>query len=509
MKKCIIMLIHMLFLFAACENESLEDTYKEYAGNGEIRYIGKCTDVRVKPGWNKIIVNWTNNEDPTIKMVKVTWSVGEDKDSVLLKRGTAEYDIVSINGQELKNVNYEIRVYGVDTVTGNTSISSSPVMGRPYTYEHEDVLTFNKVVSNVYILENRLVLSFFEWQDDIKEAILKYTREDGTPDELPLTEEICNGLYLLLEEPIDPVKPLILYRKGMLSDDLVPFEPDTLFTDKVYESDFQIEMNRQFGFDEIPVEWVNQQTTLYLDWSISSFRDLLNFPKLNKLVLGKHRYLVGDAKNDPVNGQSTVTDVKTSDFVLKVLHELNGLTVERYNHHFNGLQKEEYILDQVDSPAEPDVTYVDMSGLMFTESPKPVDGYPTYIWALTDNDPSSAWQPKASATYNSYELTLDLKFLVQVKGIRLVQRQWSAYMPDYIAYSPNYIKVKVSKDGKNWERATYVDEYPLGKSDGEINFIPFSGKIGEDTYRYIQLEVSPGMYYNDYCTSIAEITPYY
>lgn len=509
MKRYIMMLIHVLVVLSACENESLEDTYKEYAGNGEIRYIGKCTDVRVKSGWNKIVVNWKNNEDPTIKVVKVTWAVGENKDSVLLKRGTTEYDIVSMKGEELRNINYEIRLYGVDTATGSTSISTPPVMGRPYTYEHEDVLTFNKVISNAYILDHRLVLSLFEWQDNMKEAIFKYTREDGTPGEFQLTEEICNKLYLLLQDPIDPAKPLVLCRKGVLEDALISFKPDTLFTDKVYESDFQIEMNRQFGFEDIPVGWVNQQTTLYLDWSISSFRDLLNFPKLNKLILGKHRYLVGDAKNDPINGQSAVSDVTTSDFVLNVLHELNGLTVERYNNHFSGLRDEEYIIDQENSPEEPKVTYVDMSGLEFAESPKPLDGYPTNLFALTDNDFSTGWQPKTSTTYNSYELTLDLKSPVQMKGIRLVQRQWSTYMPDYIAFSPNHVKIKVSKDGKNWERATYVDEYPLGKSDGEINFIPFTDKVHGETYRYIQLEVNPGVYYSDYCTSIAEITPYY
>lgn len=508
MSKYILMLINVLILISACENETLEDTYREYAGDGEIRYIGKCSDVSVRPGWKKMIVNWKNNEDPIIKVVKLTWATGDSKDSILLQRGTATYTIDAMNGQELENVNYEIRVYGVDTVTGNSSISTAPVMGRPYTYQHEDVLTFNKVVSNVYILGNRLVLALYEWQKDMKEAVLNYTREDGSGGRLNLTEDICNELYLLLQDQVDTSKPLVVYRKGMLGGELISFEPDTLFINKVYSSDFQMEMNRQFGFVDIPDDWANQQTTIYLDWSLNSFQDLLNFPKLKKLVLGKHRYLVGNGKDDQTYGQSFVTDTEASNFVLKVLHELNGLEVERYNNHFASLQREDYIYDHIDSPEEPNVNFLDMSGLQFTELPNPIDGYPTNLAALTDGDFLTGWQPKIAQTYNSYELTLDLKSPVKMKGIRLVQRQWSTF-PAYIAFSPNYVKIKVSKNRSDWEIATYVEEYPLGKSDGEINFIFFSNKISNEAYRYIQIEVSPGVYYSDYCTSIAEITPYY
>ena len=58
MSKYILMLINVLILISACENETLEDTYREYAGDGEIRYIGKCSDVSVRPGWKKMIVKW-------------------------------------------------------------------------------------------------------------------------------------------------------------------------------------------------------------------------------------------------------------------------------------------------------------------------------------------------------------------------------------------------------------------------------------------------------------------
>ena len=84
--KYIGILLCMLTFSIACDNESLEDTYKEYAGKGENRYLGKCTDLLVTPGWQRIIVNWENNVDPCIQKVKVKWILDKAQDSVLLER---------------------------------------------------------------------------------------------------------------------------------------------------------------------------------------------------------------------------------------------------------------------------------------------------------------------------------------------------------------------------------------------------------------------------------------
>ena len=56
-------LYYMTWLFAALfaiSCEDLEDTYDEFAGDGMIRYVGKCTDVTVKLGWERLIVEWKN-----------------------------------------------------------------------------------------------------------------------------------------------------------------------------------------------------------------------------------------------------------------------------------------------------------------------------------------------------------------------------------------------------------------------------------------------------------------
>ena len=50
MKKYIGLLFAMLVMVSC---ESLEDTYEDFAGNGPVRYLGKCTDLTIQPGWTQ------------------------------------------------------------------------------------------------------------------------------------------------------------------------------------------------------------------------------------------------------------------------------------------------------------------------------------------------------------------------------------------------------------------------------------------------------------------------
>ena len=64
MKKIYLWLLLPLSIFGGCE--SLEDTYKDYAGDGPIRYLVKCDDLDVKAGWNRLVVSWKSVDDPII-----------------------------------------------------------------------------------------------------------------------------------------------------------------------------------------------------------------------------------------------------------------------------------------------------------------------------------------------------------------------------------------------------------------------------------------------------------
>ncbi|WP_455510625.1 DUF4998 domain-containing protein [Butyricimonas paravirosa] len=499
-------LLGILVCVSACQDESLEDTYKDYSGNGEIRYIGKCTDLLVLPGWKRLIVTWENNIDPIIKKVKVRWAQDGIRDSVLLERGTKEYSIESINGKELGNGNYEVSVCEVDA-DGNSSIENT-VFARPYTYEHEEVLGFNHLIAKSYVVKNRLVLYFLQWQDNIKKASLSYTKKDGSQGNLELTKQLVNTLYYLLPDEIDPSKAIILNRKGKLPgcQDVIEFEPYEYSSVKIYEADFKQEMKRQYGFDEeIPSEWADNVETLYLDWTIRSFDDILNLPNLKKLVLGSRRYLLPSSVTDRTYGQSSVSEWKASEFALKVLHELNGLTVERYNNHFSFV-KENFIEEMGNTNVEPNVTFFDLTGLKFTLYPEDPEEFPSGLENLTDGDYTTNWDPMYLDLFSSYEFNIDLKELKKLNGLRLVQKQFTRVGENSVA--PSMIIIRVSKDNVHWENATYVEENPLGRSNGEINYIPFSDNVKASEYRHVQLKINAGSYQKFYYSGIAEISLY-
>ena len=505
-KKYIGILLCMLTFVIACDNESLEDTYKEYAGKGEIRYLGKCNNLLVTPGWKRIIITWENNSDPCIEKIKVKWVLDEAKDSVLVNRGTTQYDIKQLNGEELNDGNYEISVSSVD-VDGKTSIPAT-VYGRPYTYAHEDIRAFNRIISQVYIIRNHLILSFLGWQDNMRSASLEYTKKDGSSGTLELNKELVNQHYYLLPDEIDASKPLTLYRNGELigCQDIIDFEPYVFSTVRTFEADFKQELKRQFGFDEISSEWIDHQETLYLDWNLSSFIDLLNFPNLKKIVLGSKRYFTSpNAADDMIYGQSKVAEKDASNFALNVLKELNGLTVERYNKHFQGLDNN--LIEEKGATEVPVKNMINLSNAEVSMYPADDENIPSRLENLIDGDFNTNWNPMYTTSYLIYELTLDLKEGKKINGLRFVQANYNDN-EDAISMAPEMIKIYVSNDRVSWKIATYLEESIIGKTKGEINDIDFTNEIKNNSYQYVQVRINAGPFGKYFGSRVAEINLY-
>lgn len=498
----------LVFLYGC--GQSLEDTYKDYAGDGEIRYLGQCTDLTVSTGWKHLIVKWTNNVDPIIEKIKLTCSKDDDVKEFLLDRGTSEFDITGLE----EDGNYEISVCGVDK-DGNTSTVNT-VYGRPYTESHEEVMAFTRLISRHFFYKNHLILTFSGWDENVVSAELKYTKKNGEEASLPITQmEVLGYRQYLIEDEIDMTKPVELYRSGKIAgcDDVITFDPYVLLNERNFNSDMKQELKRQFGFDEtIPDEWVDNLEELELDWNIGSLEDLLNFPKLKKLVLGKNRYLTDEAVSDSERGQSKLYDTEKapwtwetlSDFVIRTMNELNGLTVERYNKHYTALSKQSYIAE-MGQPTFPSLSFLDLTGKVFTALPEDQDGYDSHLEHLTDGNSETYWQPLQLSSFTTYEMILDLGETKTLHGLEFVQRKFANNDNQYII-APSAVKIKVSTDQTNWENATYLEESTLGNSNGEISLIPFSE--GGKNVRYVQLQINTATYYGYYNTSFAEIGLY-
>ncbi len=501
--KALFLFIGMACLLSACQ--SIDDTYDH--GDGEIRYIGKCSNLTVTEGWKRLIVNWDNNIDPIIDKVKVKWSADDMADSVFLERGTTEYNITN-----LENTTYKIEVCSVDK-DGNPSISTS-IYGRPYTEQHEEINSFTRIIAKQYFIGDHIVMLFSDWQDEIKSAILKYTKKDGSQGEFELTKDIVGSKLYELPDAIDFNHDITLYRTGTLSNcpDLIEFNPYILSKNKTYTADFKDFIKSKYGEGSkemdvngnIPDSWSNSTESIELDADFNSFEDLLNLPKLKTLRLGKNRYQTEAGAADATRGQYKLYDADLSTKVLNLLHKYNGLTVERYNKHYAALTSLPYMKEMGMSKL-PNYSYIDMSKAKITMAPKDDDDYNSHINYLIDGNVNSCWAPLSTTSMVTYQITIDLQQEVEATGIKLVQKTFDEYSQDN-DIAPTTIQAEYAGRDAAFHNATHLETNYIGNSSGETIFLPFTG--GKKNVRYIRLSVPSQFYHNFYQVTLAEVGLY-
>ncbi len=503
---------HILYMACLCCTlaatgcQGLEDTYKEFAGD-EIRYMGKCNDLTVNPGWERIIVKWTNSGDPIIDKVKLKWEGDNVKDSVLLDRGTQEYSIGN-----LADATYKVTICTLDK-DGDKSLESSTYC-RPYTLSHEEVASFTRIISKHFFIGDRLALEFAGWQDGIESAVLKYTTIDGKEAEKQLTKRLASYNIYLLNAKIDTTKPVVLYRRGRLTgcDDVIDFPAYELTLDKTYSSDFKEFLKKKYGTDsevlnadgEVKDSWAESLKTLELDTDLSSFEDILNFPHLTKLVLGKNRYLTEAGAKDKDRGQYTVYNTALSEEVLDAMSELTGLTVERYNNHYSNVWPYECEIEDMGSPEIPQHQYIDLKKATVTLNPEDSEDYDSHINFLTDGNTSTCWEPLTTTSQTTYTITYELGTTQKAKGIKLVQKTLSDNDQNKDIL-PQMVKVETAGSDGSFTTATFVDDYYIGRTSGETVFVPFSST---KDVRYLRVTLQSMPFHTFYQVTLAELGLY-
>lgn len=355
-------------------------------------------------------------------------------------------------------------------------------------------------------------MTFLGIDGQIDNAYIEYTKKsDGQQAQFELSNNVVGGLHYDLAD-VDASKPVMLHRIGRISgcDDEITFPLVTLDTDRVFSTEFKSELKRQFGYDElVPDAWVNSVTSLDIDWDISDLADLLYFPNLKTLNLGKNRYVREDQVDDSENGQSQVVDTELSDWVLERLHMLNGLSVYRYDKHFSSLAKKDFITDE-GHHAAPACNYVDMKNAVISVSPEEDEeltqqGWNSHQECLIDGDFSTNWTPWQRSSNTTFTITLELPVTQEAKGVRIAQSYYSNSQSTERLTAPGTVEIYTSADGLVFQLATNLEQTEIGSSTGEINFIPFSETKNVKAVRVI---TNTPQYYNQYKLSLAEITLY-
>ena len=478
--------------------EDLEDTYSDYAGDGPIRYLTNCDSITLTTSWESIIVRWQNNADPIADSVKITWSLNDFSRDTLLSKDARECTLpMTMDG------NYEVRVCRV-AINGDESIEAI-LYGRPYTSTHEEVLAFPRLISKHYFVKNRLVLFFSSWQNEVLNAYLSYTKVDGQPGVFNLDRYTVEGKYIILPDELKPETMVTLHRTGLMENcpDPITLDPDTLSTSKVYTSDLQTIFEELYD-SEITEELSNQTTEVEFNYTIGSFEDILNLDNLEKLVLGKERYLPENA-TEAAKSDAKVRDTLRSLFVLETAQKLMGVKIERYNKHYipDDLQGYDITIEEMGNPQLPAIECKNSEDWSITCSEKDAASYDSHLEYLIDGDPSTCWLPELQTTSRIYEVEIDMKSMQTVKGLVFQQKSFEENDVQSAALMPNVVKIQFSDDRKiTWTNATYLEDITLGATNGEQVFINLPE---EQQARYIRVTLYDRIYGSNYSITLGDI----
>ena len=333
MRKHIINLLFAAVAFMTGCSESLEDTYSDFAGDGKIRYVAKCSDLDITAGWERLIVNWVNGTDATIDKIKVAWLFEGQRDSVYLP-GTETSFVLT----DLADGTYQFYVSAVDKF-GNESLIEA-YSGRPYTRDHELMRSFSQGVLKSYFMKEKMIFFSDQYNDNIVEMKLQYKNTAGETKYYEFKNpDSYNTLVTIDDVSMNPEDTVYVLRTGILenSPDQAVLDPTAISRKKNFSAGFVHAITARYGYstdtqekEDKFLEFIENAEELEFDYSIESLEDILFCTNLKKLVVGKNRYFSEQATRD--NRSQILKNDKNSYAALSKAAEddILGLEVEYY-----------------------------------------------------------------------------------------------------------------------------------------------------------------------------------
>lgn len=507
-KKYIINLFAAVALFASC-SESLEDTYSDYAGDGKIRYVAKCTEVHAIPGWERLHLEWINGTDATVDKIKVVWSCEDRKDSVLLPNTSEYYEL-----KDLTNGTYRFDVCAMDAA-GNESLVET-TYGRPYTREHEIMLAFTRGIVKPYFVNDKLIFFSDQWNENIDTIKLQYKNTSGETKFYMFDKETSYSALITIDDvSTNPADTVYVLRKGKVADcpDVIDFDPLAISRTKIFSSGFVNAIERRYGYSIITkeeeakfLEFIETTETLEFDYDLETFEDVLYCPNLKKLLLCKNRYLNSTYPTE-YDVPNLGGDAERSVLVLNKAMEPDvlGLKIDYYGSQFNIPYFAEY---DAEGNEIPDMKLIGYSPLpemdiIGEEAFKEYENGNKVFCSLADflaepdrlldDDPTSSWtttsQPKDVRTY---DLQMELLEETEISGIKIAQPLYHPMFDKAVPYyMPSKISIQVaSSDNTGWQNVTYFESNELGRGSGEVTLLKFPE--GPRRVKYIKFTLQDG-----------------
>lgn len=141
----------LVLTFTGCGD--MDDSYKEYRGDGPIVYLGKVDEssLSLQPGRDRIKINLPAQSDPRAKYVKITWANGTGEKDVPVTPGQPTEFILD----KMREALYEFVLYHFND-DGLKSVNTTAT-GEVYGSIYESYLTNRNIESTDIDLDNRTV----------------------------------------------------------------------------------------------------------------------------------------------------------------------------------------------------------------------------------------------------------------------------------------------------------------------------------------------------------------
>lgn len=486
MKKLIYLILPLLMF--ACE--SMEDTYDEFDGDGKIRYVGKVLNLEAEAGWERIRLSWDDSLDPTVKKIKIEWSLDDvTKDTIIDASNTT-----FTTNNDLLDATYLFNVYTVNTQ--DTSLKES-VYIRPFTETHESVQVFYKLEKKYYFMGNDLKLLLNAQNEDLSSAEVTYY----VGDEMQ-TYQVNDDTYastFLTFENINTEMPVMVSRSANIEGcfDMVEMTPYSLDKDDInLNPSLRNNLKIAYNLSAVTNEFVRGLTELNLDYDMESLDDLLYFENLQTLTIGANRYFDSEYTSTDL---STLEEKSLSLEVLNLLHDQRGLAVKIYNNHY-GIASSLAFATSEGNPTLPDLNYLSSDNWTLT-CDSDIDEFDSGLTNILDNDVNTHWKPvEISDEIRTHEFLIDMKSSQTVNGFLVRQAKNSISQ----SFLPETIEIFVSVDNINWTSATERVINNIGVAPGESILI---GMQEAQQARYVKFQIKDKASYNNY-TYLADFLIY-
>lgn len=506
MMKTLITYMTMLVVFCGVMSgcEDIEDTYKEYAGDGPMQYLNKIYDLEATPQWESMRLRWTLKLDAGRTDILVEWKDASQTYSQQIDKESESFLVEGLT----ENYDYEFNVYAIRVEDGKVVKKSlgDAVYARPFTSQSDELSLFTHVViKQIKVADKKIFALFDVWPDNLVSFKIGYFEKGLNEEKFFETDRVNNwpnGLpYAIIGENVDFNKPVKVYRVGNIAsfgNKILDLDPLTLhFELPTFNSDFANELRPQIGIiGEIKLEDIKNVSSVNLNFNQTSLEDILYFPELTTVNLGKDRYLMAGTEGTTKSSLSSDVDRTISLAALKLAHDMLGVNVYQYNKHYFD-QLPDWFAGKNLQAQLPPLHFLDTSGWEITETPPEVVGAESGLQhLLLDN--TDYWFPTGASSLRTHVIEIDMHDFKRILGFKIVQ----ANINDTYLKMTELVTIKLFDAAGSWIPAAFSEDLTIGNGKGEATLVYLDKDKTVKQASKIRLYISDNFYKSTYVSGL-------